>query len=876
MSFTDEISIAALLHDIGKFYQRTGIELSNESNYDYCPHQGKTHRHAAYTAQFFDDFEKEFKIFGSVKDNGQGDVSDANIVDISSSHHKPSTKYESIVAEADRIASGLDKKEFEDYNQPAEEELKYYKNARLLSIFSRIYVGDKDFDPEERFYKLSELNEESIFPKKLKDLEQTADNLTEDYKNLWDSFINDFKIIKFDASLSNFNGFYQALSYLLEKYCGLMPSSSSPANSDVSLFDHLKTTSSISVALYLYHKNKNDFSKIEDREEQKYIMLQGDFSGIQKFIFDKYGESNKFSAKILRAKSFFVASFTELAASYVCEKFNSNIASIVINTGGKFNLLLPNIDQSETSTKIKEIKEGINKIMYNLTYSQTIFNLGKITLCGNDFQFGRFSKKMKELAGNLEKDKLKPIVKDFVFTDYLPKMSNAINNGMGVCCISGIHPADTQFYPYGATEDKIYISTFIKRMIEIGEKIVDEDFPFLILHSLKFKSIVESNQTQEYLKWINNVEFIGFKKDTAIESGDIAYDITGGRNKFCGAAKKPFNSYVPVFDEADENSPRYYDIDEKERNKDIKQGNIKLFNYIARDGRIEGDNGKFIGVSHIAALKGDVDNAGEIFINGFKRSMDSSKDSNDVYTLSRYTMLSRMFDYFFGVWLTVTVRNRFGSVYTVFAGGEDLFLIGPWNQIINLADVISKSLKEFAGFNKKVHISIGISIAGASVPIYQLADTAEEELEKAKEFERKANAEHHVCEKKNAVSVFGQTLNWEDFYDVFKNKDYFGALYKSENGDNESISMSTVFIYKVLKFIEMNEVISPLNISKGVSFDEIRKNARWRALFGYHAYRNYKKDAAMLDKVNLIPKMIQTYGKRLIIPITYIIYERRG
>ena len=97
MEFVNKISIAGLLHDIGKFYQRTGLELKDKNNYAYCPDEGKSHIHSAYTAQFFDDFEKKFAIFNNIEDSD-----DQNILNISAYHHKPSSPYEWIITEADR------------------------------------------------------------------------------------------------------------------------------------------------------------------------------------------------------------------------------------------------------------------------------------------------------------------------------------------------------------------------------------------------------------------------------------------------------------------------------------------------------------------------------------------------------------------------------------------------------------------------------------------------------------------------------------------------------------------------------------------------------------------------------------------------------
>ncbi len=871
MEFINKISIAGLLHDIGKFYQRTRLELKNKNNYAYCPDEGRSHIHSAYTAQFFDDFEKEFAIFNNIED---GD--DENILNISAYHHKPSSPYEWIIAEADRLASGFDRTAYDEYSNLTAEEHKMqekYDKARLLSPFSRLYLRKSKNAHEvklsEAFYEIDELIPENIFPKSLEDL-NNKNNIksSERYKELWDKFQSDLKKIDFTSSAENFNNFYQSLLYVLERYTSFIPSSSYHTIADISLMDHSKVTSAIATALYMFQKKSENFNNndIENRKENKYLMVSGDFSGIQKFVFDRYGESNKFAAKILRAKSLFVSAFTELTASYICSKAGVNNACILINAGGKFILILPNVE--EIIDIVNKVKDDVNdNFLHDATYAQTIFNITSLPFCGNDFAMGIFSRKMKQLAESLETKKLKPKIKKtkYVFQAYLDDVSKA----GGVCEICGIRPIEKTKNIGG---DIIGLCRFDETAIENGEYLVKNDFIIL-----KTDSFIKSMENDKSTSSFNNKEkydFIDFAAlngsmlNKKINKSDVIYDVRGiydGNRKpfeFSGYAKKPYKAYVPVFKDGDANNLRYDDISEKNKKDDINPDAIKLFNYISRDGRKiikEDGKEKSVGVHHFAVLKGDIDNAGEIFINGFKKLNESGK-CEDIYTVSRLSMLSRMFDYFFGVWLPYQfLSNEFSSIYTIFAGGDDLFLVGPWNQIIRLSKLISEKIGELSGYNEEVHISIGISLASSSVPVYQLADKAEEEIEKAKKIT-----------DKNAVAVFGKTLKWKEFYKTFALEEYFGDLLENNSG-----KVSIAYIYRILKFVEMNDKIEACKKGGGVNLNTLYENAKWRALFRYTTHRNYKDNKTLTEKLNSIPEYIEKFGDKLIIPISYAIYERR-
>ena len=119
-------TLAALLHDIGKFYQRTGISLEKQY-YRYTKNNG--YYHAGYTAKFIEEyiklaFDQPF-----------------NLINESASHHIDS---EGIVKISDIISSGHDRKDasrkdyFSEDTEKQAETNGNYKVKRMNSIFDEI------------------------------------------------------------------------------------------------------------------------------------------------------------------------------------------------------------------------------------------------------------------------------------------------------------------------------------------------------------------------------------------------------------------------------------------------------------------------------------------------------------------------------------------------------------------------------------------------------------------------------------------------------------------------------------------------------------------------------------------------------------------
>ncbi len=198
------------------------------------------------------------------------------------------------------------------------------------------------------------------------------------------------------------------------------------------------------------------------------------------------------------------------------------------------------------------------------------------------------------------------------------------------------------------------------------------------------------------------------------------------------------------------------------------------------------------GIKRLAVLRGDVDNLGHAFVSGFK--------ADEKYeTLSRTAALSRQLSLFFKLHLNRILTEGKSNVLSaggkrqlsiVYSGGDDIFLVGAWNDVIDSFIDIRNALEAFT--EGTLTISGGIGIYDASFPINRMAlETADLE-DAAKELPGK-----------NAVSLFDESgrYSWKTFTEeVLADKYTVIHNYMSLTEDR-----GKAFLYHILELLRGSE-----------------------------------------------------------------------
>ena len=101
--------------------------------------------------------------------------------------------------------------------------------------------------------------------------------------------------------------------------------------------------------------------------------------------------------------------------------------------------------------------------------------------------------------------------------------------------------------------------------------------------------------------------------------------------------------------------------------------------------------------------------------------------------------------------------NLKGRIYTVYAGGDDLFIVSDWNTAVKAVLRIREELGYYTCSNPNIGLSCGVFITHGSYPIRLASEGAEKAESKAKD-----------REGKDSINVLGETLSWEDLKEALE------------------------------------------------------------------------------------------------------------
>jgi len=468
---------------------------------------------------------------------------------------------------------------------------------------------------------------------------------------------------------------------------------------------------------------------------------------------------------------------------------------------------LPNLD--EVKKKLEDIKKEFDKFFYKKFFATTGIGIVEVECGIKDFIRVEendeipYKKLRKKIADKIELMKLEKFkyVDEFMF-----EYDKDINNS-NLCEFCEIRK--------GNKKDDYVICDVCKDYVEIGKKLAKEKFLSIILGE-EFKDFKLSFDTK----------------------GDYVFDISKDE-EFIGFEKWEISSYVATIDDIS-----------KDEKKLIENDYILTFEDLAKLSVIAGieDGKRKKGIEAIGVFKGDVDFMGN-FIQGFS---EKAKKINVTASFSKFNFFSRLMNYFFSVYAPYLMQKKYKKIYTIFAGGDDIYIVGSWDEV---SEFIKEFRNDFIRFcENQMKLSGGFVVTKPNKPVNFISRVVEEAESEAKDYKK---TQEYLKKEKNALYAFKEVVSFDEY--VKTDIDRMFEDYASY--------LNTAFLYRLLEFAHLSKdmIQNPLN-------------AMWISKFEYSFRRNLEevyKDVDFSEFKSNLKSYIENSPSNFIIKLHEFIYKRR-
>jgi CRISPR-associated protein Csm1 len=851
---TLKATMAGFFHDIGKFADNAALNVTPgyihaNSQYLQSRNGQLSHHHAVYTAAFIEQFKNDLPPELSNPNWGEGDI----FLNLAAGHHNPETPMQQIITEADWLTAGIDRDTF-GHEDPGVSP-RQYKATRLLPLFEQLRQPPlATHDAFKWAYPLKALAPETIFPHLIK--AQTDSDHRKAYLSLFDDFANELKLLQHrDGHIALW---FEHFESLVMRYCSQIPAArAGKVVPDVSLYDHCRLTAAFAGALYRFHRDTDtmDVRRIQDRNQDKFLLLCGNFYGIQDFIFTSHGETQKYRSKILRGRSFYVSLLTDLAADMLCREIGLAYINVIINAAGRFTILAPHTPQ--VLDAMEKVGSQVNDWLLTIGFGEVAMGFTSLKATPNDFMPNRFIGLWEALGKRIDEKKFAKIdlsTHGGAISHYLDGFDNRLESPL--CPLCGKRPADNATRKLLPASDSQPICPICRDQVYMGTRLV------------RAKAIIITDAAAnlpEKMKPLSAPIFGRYQlcfKDEAVEEAGAErilkyWDISlpASSEAGCHVTRRFINGYVPRYTEQDLQNPLFMEVKVQD-DEPPEVGMAKTFHHISASAKHWMTVDKLKGLDALGVLKADVDELGMLMSCGLEEKR---------FTLSRMATLSRQLNYFFSFYLPYFLGQdpRFENVYTVFAGGDDLFLIGPWHRMYELCLELKDVFKKYVCENENIHFSAGIALHKSHTPLGRLAEDAERALKMSKNLGR------------NRFTIFNETIPWEELHMLETIR-----LELEQYLENDWVTNG--MLYRLNGFIELAAREKKV-LESGSAFIDEMECLKWRALFYYSAERNIGhavKDKGKRKEIirNVSSQMVgwlDRFKGNLRIPLWHILYNRR-
>lgn len=692
---------AALLHDIGKLVLRANPQRET---------------HSAAGKRFLEAFAapEDAAVLRAVRHHHGVELKDLrNADDISY-----------LVYEADNLAAGSDRREVENGAQG------FSAKMPLMSVFN--VFGDER--TEQAFYLRPLRDDQAVqYPQPKASVRVDVSAYQCLYRDLQENF----------QRKSPFRMKPNELLRILEAVLSYVPSSTSLAEAgDISLYDHLRLTAAYAAAMYAYLEEQGirDYRAVVTgtgaeryRSKPMYLLVSGDISGIQAFI---YTIPSKGALKSLRGRSSYLELLLEHTVDEILAALSLSRSSLLYTGGGHFYLLLPNTARAREV--LAATGERLNDWMMGHFAERLYLALAWTPCTAKEFLGEGTRAAFQRVNAALNAKKLQRYSPRQLQTLFDPVSTcNRVQDTARECAVC--HTSAVGLKPYPASPE-LAACPICAGLYTFGERVLGH--PILCVRPQGTDAAVP-------LPGPDGDVFLSAEDLSEVQEGQLPVSRIYVKNESLTGEGLATHLWMGDYAARD------------------ARGHVLDFEDLALSSRGLSESS---GIPRLGVLRADVDNLGAAFLAGFPPSYT---------TLTRVAALSRQLSLFFKHSINALCRGEvngigererqkfslFGlpkrqarEVHIIYSGGDDLFLVGAWDDILELVVDLHDAFARFTG--GKLHFSAGVGLFKSRHPVADMARQTGRLEDAAK-----------ALPGKDGIALFGiaeaaarvEAYKWEDF-----------------------------------------------------------------------------------------------------------------
>jgi CRISPR-associated protein Csm1 len=611
----------------------------------------------------------------------------------------------------------------------------------LVPITSRISFQN-DHESQERpqlFFKLQDL---SVF---------TMAAVPEDFEAVAATMISDYeRYLKIVDSDFERRAYADTLYYLTARYFSRFGSEQLEG---VSLFDEIRIKAATGCS--------------DSSEDSPFILIKGDISGIQDFIYgisddlsNQVGEGTN-RAKKLRGRSFYISLLTDTIADAIVHRMGLQESNILYCGGGHFTIIAPS--ESGMIDAVDEIRHRINNFFLDIFQLRLTLVLEYVEAPRDITEnFSDTYLRLEKKIARSKKQKALSILESFESRFDRTALRQQDQRKEIIFRKIGGH----------LTRDCLLLEVFDEGIPIPEDKLIFKGLgiQWALLNSANsLTGLVQKLQgVRVRIFTLGNLEKFLALLDDAIATG----------LRSCAFGFKFFGNYAP-------REPNELGVSE-----------VCDFEKLAEKGK----EGELLSYPLLSVMRLDVDNLGAIFSFGLS-------DTDKTTSLYHVATLSRELVFFFCHHVN-KVAERY-SCYVTYSGGDDAFIVGSWINVIEFARELYKDFRSFSCGNKWLTFSAGIVQCNSHYPILQAGYESGKRETEAKNHDFSSGRKPY---QKNAVNIFNKVVRWDVLIDQLR---FAERCYDLFDPDSLMRSYSRSLLHRILsQLVDTIDETGAIDLSK--------------------------------------------------------------